>query len=301
MEKYIVPYVVIFIPAYNEERAIGKTIKDILEKIAGRNQKDFVADIVVIDDGSTDNTKKIALESGAKRVVSHPENKGLGAATRTGMQTAYEMGADIAVKIDGDFQFDASDIEKLTKPILDDEADCVFGSRFLGNKKYYGKNLYKSWGNKFFAWLISKITRLKITDAATGFMAFHERYLKTFNIIKDYNETQQLIIDSWGKRMRVMEVAVACRKRTIGKSFINLKYPFIVLPTIFRMYIHFKPLRFFIITGLILIILGISIGLSIIFCGETFFGDATIAILIITGVQIIIFGLLADQISYRRK
>ena len=301
MEKYIVPYVVIFIPAYNEEQAIAKTIKDILEKIAGKNQKDFIVDIIVIDDGSTDSTKKIGLASGAKRVVSHPKNMGLGAATRTGMQTAYEMGADIAIKVDGDFQFDASDIEKLIRPILEDEADCVFGSRFLGDRKYQGKNLYKSWGNKFFAWLISKITGLKVTDATTGFIAFNRRYLENFNIIKDYNETQQLIVDSWGKHMRVTEVTVVWRKRTSGKSFINLKYPLIVLPAIFRMYIHFKPLRFFIIAGLILIILGILVGLSIIFFGETFFGDATIAILIIVGVQIIIFGLLADQISYRRK
>lgn len=301
MEKYIIPYIVIFIPAYNEEQIIGKTIKNILEQITGKNQKDFVADIIVIDDGSTDNTKKIALESGAKRAISHPSNRGLGAATRTGIQTAREMGADIAVKVDGDFQFDASDIERLIKPILNDEADCVFGSRFLGGKKYYGKELHKSWGNKFLAWLVSKVIGSKITDAATGFIAFHKRYLKIFNIIKNYNETQQLIIDSWGKHMRVMEIPVKCRQRTTGKSFINWKYPLIVLPTIFRMYIHFKPLRFFIITGLILIILGISTGLSIILFGETFFGDATIAILIIVGVQIIVFGLLADQISYRRK
>ena len=301
MEKYIVPYIIIFVPVYNEEKVVGKTIKDILNQVMGKNQKNFVTDVIVIDDGSTDNTKKVALKSGAKRVISHPFNKGLGAATRTGMETAYEMGADIVVKIDGDFQFDANDIKRIIKPILDDEADCVFGSRFLGGKKYYGKELHKNWGNKFFAWLISKITGLKITDAATGFIALHKKYLKIFTIIKDYNETQQLILDSWGKHMRIIEIPARCRQRTSGKSFINWKYPFIVLPAIFRMYIHFKPLRFFLTTGLFLIILGILLGLYIIVSGETFFGDATIAILIIVGIQIIIFGLLADQISYKRK
>jgi len=134
-------------------------------------------------------------------------------------------------------------------------------------------------------------------------MAFHRRYLEVFDIIKDYNETQQLIIDSWGKHMRVMEVSTAFHKRTTGKSFIKmgLKYPSNVLPTILRMYIHFKPLRFFLTVGLSCLILGIIAGIYIILRGETFFGDATMTILIIIGFQIIFFGLLADQISYKRK
>jgi hypothetical protein len=102
----------------------------------------------------------------------------------------------------------------------------------------------------------------------------------------------------------VMEVSTVFPKRKSGKSFIKkgLKYPSIVLPTMLRMYIHFKPLRFFLTIGLSCLILGIIAALYIIIKDQTtFFGDATVTILIIVGFQIVFFGLLADQISYRRK
>ena len=303
MEKYHAPYIVVFIPAYNEEKSIGRVIKNIQDYYIGNEKIDYVLEVIVIDDGSKDRTVEIAMSCGAKKIVQHPYNRGLGAATRTGLEIAKEMGADIAVKIDADGQNDVSGIETVIRPILQDRADCVFGSRLKGGLRYQ-MPLYRDWGNKFFAWLTSKITGLKISDATTGLMAFHKRYLEIFNIIKDYNETQQLIIDSWGKHMRVIEVSSVFHSRKSGKSFIKmgLKYPSIVLPTMLRMYIHFKPLRFFFFTGLFFIVLGIIGGIYLLMVNsQTFFGDATISILIIVGVQIIIFGLLADQISIRKK
>ena len=302
MERFNLPYVVVFIPAYNEEGSIAQVINKIKGLYQGPNQKDYVLDVIIVDDGSKDKTSEAALAAGVRRLIRHPKNKGLGAATRTGLQAALEMNADIAVKIDADMQNPPQEIEKVVRPILEDQADCVFGSRLIGGLKYK-MPLYRDLGNKFFAWLTSKITGLEITDATTGLMAFHKRYLKVFNIIKDYNETQQLIIDSWGKHMRVIEVSTVFNPREKGKSFIKmgLKYPSIVIPTMLRMYMHFKPLRFFLVTGLIFIILGILATLFVATYGELFFGDATITILIIVGFQIIVFGLLADQISYKRK
>lgn len=302
MKEYRLPYVVVFIPAYNEENSIGEVIKEINKIYIKKHDKDYVLDIIIVDGASTDRTVEITKSLNVRRIIYEPVKRGLGAATRTGMEAAYEMGADIAVKIDADGQNPPSEIEKVIRPILEDKADCVFGSRLMGGLTYK-MPLYRDWGNKFFAWLVSKMTGLKVTDATTGLMAFHKRYLEVFNIIKDYNETQQLIIDSWGKYMRVMEVSTVFLKRTGGKSFIkkSLKYPSIVLPTMFRMYIHFKPLRFFLTIGLVCLILGIITAIYILIQKEAFFGDATVAILIIVGFQIIFFGLLADQISYRRK
>ncbi len=302
MKEYRLPYVIVFIPAYNEEKTIAGVIKKINKIYQNSQEKDFVLDVIVVDDGSEDKTAQVSREAGIKKIVIHPYNRGLGASTRTGMQTAYEMGADIAVKIDADFQNPPEDIEKIIRPILDDKADCVFGTRLIGGLQYK-MPFYRKFGNKFFAWLCSKITGLKVTDATTGLIAFHKRYLAIFNIIRDYNETQQLIIDSWGKHMRIMEVPTVFHERKGGESFIKagLKYPINVLPTMLRMYIHFKPLRFFLTIGLICLILGLTAIINILFRGETFFGDATITILIVVGFQIIFFGLLADQISYRRK
>lgn len=302
MERFNLPYVVVYIPAYNEENSIAKVIKRIQELYQGKNQKDYVLDVIVIDDGSRDKTTQVAKEAGANKIVVHPYNRGLGAATRTGMQTALEMGADIAVKIDADMQNPPEEIEKVVRPILEDKADCVFGSRLMGGLQYE-MPFYRDFGNKFFAWLTSYITGLKVTDATTGLIACHKRYLKVFNIIKDYNETQQLIIDSWGKHMRVMEVSTVFEERKTGKSFIrpNFKYPSIVIPTMLRMYIHFKPLRFFFYTGSTCLVLGVLIAIYISLYESVFFGDASVSILIIVGFQIILFGLLADQISFKRK
>jgi len=302
MKEYRLPYVIVFIPAYNEEETIGGVIKKINNLYSNDQERDFVLDTIVIDDGSKDRTIEESEKADIKKIVVHPYNKGLGASTRTGMETAYEMGADIAVKIDADFQNPPEDIEQIIRPILDDRADVVFGTRLTGGLQYK-MPLYRDWGNKFFAWLCSKITGLKVTDATTGLIAFHKRYLAVFNIIRDYNETQQLIIDSWGKNMRVVEVPTKFHKREGGKSFIKmgLKYPANVLPTMLRMYIHFKPLRFFLTVGLFCLILGITGAIYVLTYGETFFGDASVTILIIVGFQIIFFGLLADQISYKRK
>jgi len=302
MKEYRLPYVVVFIPAYNEEETITEVINKLNQIYSSGKELDFVLDTIVIDDGSKDRTAQVAQEAGVKKIVIHPYNRGLGASTRTGMETAYEMGADIAVKIDADMQNPPEDVEKIIRPILDNRADVVFGTRLTGGLQYK-MSFYREFGNRFFAWLCSKITGLKVTDATTGLIAFHRRYLAIFNIIRDYNETQQLIIDSWGKHMRVTEVSTTFHKRKGGESFIKagFKYPANVLPTMLRMYIHFKPLRFFLSIGLIFIILGIAGGICLLINPVSAFGDATVATLIIVGVQIIIFGLLADQISYRRK
>ena len=267
--------IVIFIPAHNEEKTIDLVIEDI-KKIYSNSQ----IDILVIDDGSTDRTAPLSKVKGAT-VISHPYNRGLGASTRTGMQRALEMGADIVVKIDADNQHDVKDILKVIEPIMNDKADVVFGSRFLGGLKYK-MPFYRNIGNKFFTWLVRKLTGLKITDGQTGLMAFHKRYLEKFNIISDYNETQQLIVDAWRKNFRIIEVPVTFRKRESGKSFISFRYPFKVIPTLVRLFMQSDPLKFFIILGVILSA-----------CGLYFRMDATM----MTGVLLIFFGFLIDAIG----
>src|SRR3989344_5809969 len=158
--------VVVYIHAYNEEATIGRIIDTIKETY--KERKGYKLEVIVVNDGSRDRTTKIALERGV-RVITHPSNRGLGAATRTGMETAREMGADIAVKIDADYQHDPLDIEKVIAPILEDRADAVFGSRFLGSIEY-SMPAYRKAGNSFFSWVTSKFTGLRITDGQTGIM-----------------------------------------------------------------------------------------------------------------------------------
>lgn len=296
LEKY--PYVVIMIPAHNEEQSIANVIKKIQEKYITQS-KTYWVEIIVVDDGSSDNTAKIAKAAGVSKIISHIKNRGLGAATRIGLQRAYEMGADVAVKIDADFQHDPEDIDKIIQPILEDKADCVFGSRFKGGLKYT-MPFHRAIGNRFFSFLVSKLTGLKITDAQTGLMAFSRRYLKKFEMISDYNETQQLIMDASGKHMRIIEIPVVFYRRQTGKSFISWRYPIKVLPTIIRFFCYANPLKIFLPLGTLLIVAGAALGIKIMLHGEGFFGDATISILIIGGIQTILFGMLADMIGTKR-
>ncbi|MBN1353341.1 MAG: glycosyltransferase family 2 protein [Candidatus Omnitrophica bacterium] len=297
LERY--PYVVIFIPAYNEADSIGAVIEKIKKDYIEGRKQGYWTDIIVVDDGSADDTAKVAKSAGVKTVISHTSNRGLGASTRTGMQRAYEMGADVAVKIDADFQHDPDDIDKVIRPVINDEADCVFGSRFKGGLGYR-MPFYRAAGNRFFSWVVRLLTGLKITDSQTGLMAFGRRYLKDFEIISDYNETQQLIIDAWARHMRIIEVPVVFKKREKGTSFISWRYPFKVLPTIARLFAHINPLVIFLPVGLILTAAGILLGISILLHGAGVFGDATMAILIVGGIQLILFGLLADLMSKKR-
>jgi glycosyltransferase involved in cell wall biosynthesis len=296
LEKY--PYVIIIIPAYNEEASIVDVI-DKIKKVYISQNKTYWVEIIVVDDGSSDRTAKVAREAEVSKIISHIKNRGLGAATRIGLQRAYEMGADVVVKIDADLQHDPDDIDKLVQPILADKADCVFGSRLCGGLKY-AMPFYRAIGNRFFSYLVSKLTGLKITDAQTGLMAFSKRYLKDFEMISDYNETQQLIMDASSKHMRIIEVPVVFYKRKTGKSFISWSYPIKVVPTIIRFFYYANPLKVFLPLGIFLIAAGIALGIKIMLSGEGFFGDATISILVIGGIQVILFGMLADMIGTRR-
>lgn len=293
------PYVIVFIPAFNEEDSIVNVIKNIQELYRDSQKLGFKIDVMVIDDGSVDKTKELAQSAGAK-VVRHPYNRGLGASTRTGLQRAFEAGADIAVKIDADFQHDPQDIFKVIEPIINDQADVIFGSRFLG-KITYNMPFHRKIGNTFFTYLVCKLTGLNITDAQTGLMAFSRRYLANFNIISDYNETQQLIIDAWNKHMRIIEVPVIFHPRTTGKSFISFKYPFKVLPTLIRFLVQVNPLKIFLPLGLFFIFLGlVAAGLILIFGKEALVNKITMTVLFISGLQIIMLGLIADLVSNKR-
>jgi len=292
--------VVIYIPSHNEERTLRPVVEKINEYYI-RKPKDFIQ-IAVINDGSRDHTAQVAaqlLKEGLiHHIATHIKNQGLGAATRSGLRTAADMGADIAVKIDADFQHDPEDIEKVIRPILDDKSDVVFGSRFLGRINYK-MPLYRKLGNASFSYLTHFFTGLRVTDGQTGLIATNHRYLKTFRLVQNYNETQQMIIDAWRNQLRFMEVPVVFHKREHGKSFISLKYPFIVFPNIVRLFIHACPLKIFLPLGLFLFLLGMLSFVSYLI-SPGFIGRTSILIFNMSGLQIILFGFIADAISKKR-
>jgi glycosyltransferase involved in cell wall biosynthesis len=305
-EEKDIKLVVAFIPALNEEEQLEKVILSMRDAYNDSYKRGWKMKIIVVDDGSTDNTREIARRV-ADHVVVHPVNLGLGAATRSGMQQAYEMGADIAFKMDADYQHDPLDIEKCLQPIFDDEADIVWGSRFAGSINYKMPT-HRHYGNLFFSWLMRVLTYPNITDAQTGLMVFNRRYLARFKIIANYNPPQQLLIDAHGKHMRYAEVPVVFHKRTTGKSFVSFKYPFKVLPAMLRVLLYANPLKVFTPIAVFFIALAMLIGVSDLY---QYFTNpeviafskhpVTVMLCFTFGVQMIIFGLLADLIMSRTK
>ena len=288
-----------FIPAFNEEESIDKLLKELKQHFKGK--KKFILKTLLINDGSTDKTVMIAEKFGVDYITHHPENMGLGAATRSGMRKSLELGADVAIKLDADHQHSVKDIEACVMPIIEDKADIVWGSRFQG-KITYKMPLYRKLGNKFFTWLMNLLTDYKISDAQTGLMAFGKNYLKVFKILSDYNPPQQLLIDANSKKMRYYEVPVTFNARKTGKSFISIKYPFKVITAIIWILFHANPLRVFIPISLIFFVTSIIVTIFNLFSFYAGLADIPISnnvlvtVCFLAGLQTLFFGILADMI-----
>jgi glycosyltransferase involved in cell wall biosynthesis len=298
--------VVVFIPALDEMDIIGATIDKVREIYSDEaiQKRGYVVELLVVDDGCTDNTVAIVKDKGVG-IISHSKNLGLGAATRTGMEKAYEMGADVAVKLDADLQHDPMDIEKVVLPILEDKTDICWGSRFAG-KINYKMPLIRYVGNKFFTWFMNQVTNYKISDAQTGLMAYSRKYLKVFELWGNYNPPQQLLVDANLKSMRYFEVPVTFNPRTTGKSFVSLKYPFYVLINILRVVIYANPLKVFSTFGMLLIVVSFfyfgiqQVVINFDLQMPIFLIDNLSLHMFIVGLQTFFFGILADLIINKK-
>ena len=206
----------VIIPAYNEAEALP----DVLARIPRRELGDTA--VIVVDDGSTDATAEIAAREGADLVVRHGVNRGLGAALRTGLETARGLDARAAVYLDADLEYDPAEIPALLAPIESGEADYVLGSRFRGTRE--GHRLFRSLGNRVFTLALSIVAGRRISDGQTGFRAFSAKALNVAEVVHDYNYAQVLTLNLLHKGMRLAEVPITYRSRTRGRSFINANY-----------------------------------------------------------------------------
>lgn len=289
--------VVITLPAFNEEKTIGKVLKTIKE-VMGKTSYSY--QILVVDDGSKDETALIARKHGAV-VYSHPKNYGLAETFKTELEKSLELKPDIIVHIDADSQYQPNDIPKLLKEIKNGY-DLVLGSRFKGKIEYMP--WIKRFGNKAFSKVVSQITKLQISDAQTGFRAFTRKVAESIPITSSHTYTQEQIIRSVKHKFRIKEVPIYFarrdgKSRLIGNPFGYAIRAFINLVRVYR---DFEPLKFFGIIGTIIFSIGFVLGLYLvyfqIFGGGAFrhLGLMMLDVLILSiGLQIIIFGFIADM------
>lgn len=221
--------VIVFLPAYNEEQSIG----EVIQSIPRHFHPQVDVNVLVIDDGSTDNTVSVAKSAGADYVVSFEKNRGLGAAVRAGLTECFNRGADIGVMIDADGEYPANQIPDLLQPIFTGEADYTMGSRFLGTIK--GMKLHRRLGNYVFTLLQSMILKKWIFDGQSGMRAFTRQALKHGEIIHDYNYAQVLTFNLVRQGFRVKEVPIQYQVRITGESFITFRgYLLSVIPAIWK-------------------------------------------------------------------
>jgi glycosyltransferase involved in cell wall biosynthesis len=221
--------VIVFLPAFNEEESIGEVISNIPRQFDGAE----VVEVLVIDDGSTDETVLAARKAGADHIISFGKNRGLGAAVRKGIEECYKLGADVGVMIDADGEYPAVQIPDLVKPILENRADYTMGSRFMGTIK--GMKFHRRMGNYFFTLLQTLLLRKWLYDGQSGMRAFSRPVLKHAEIIHDYNYAQVLTLNLVRKGFKVMEIPIQYQVRTTGTSFISFrKYMTNVVPAVFR-------------------------------------------------------------------
>lgn len=201
----------VIMPAFNEQRNIGKTIRQVLLKNRG-------IDVLIIDDGSKDDTLKLARKTKAE-VVSHPFNMGYGVALQTGYKYALENDYDVVVQIDADGQHDPKYVGKIVDHLVKNKADVVIGSRFK-NRRDYQTPLLRRAGMLLFNFIVNKTTGWGLTDCTSGYQAISKKvlpFLVSDKFPVDYPDADLLIM-LYFRGYKVTEMPMRMYESETGQS-----------------------------------------------------------------------------------
>ena len=294
---------IIQIPCYNEEASLPITLNALPKQISGIDE----IEILVIDDGSTDKTVEVAKANGVQHIVSMPHNCGLAKAFVAGINGALAQGADIIVNTDADNQYCADDIEKLVRPILNKEADIVIGTRPVSNISHF--SLLKKALQKLGSWVMRRVSSTQVEDAPSGFRAFSRAAALQINIFDNYTYTLETIIQARAKGLQLVCVPINVNPDLRKSKLVRNMFDYIKRSvfTMLRMFIIYRPFRFFSILASLFFISGLLIGLRFLYFYIFSHGSGHIqslilaAILIITSVQIGVIAILSELFSINRK
>lgn len=294
---------VIQIPCYNEEQSLPVTLRDLPKHIDGIDE----IEILVIDDGSTDKTVEVANELGVDEVISLGANKGLAKAFVAGINKALDMGADIIVNTDADNQYDASYIKDIVKPLLENKADIVIGARPVSDIKHFSR--LKKILQKLGSFVMRCVSKTDVKDAPSGFRAFSRNAALQLNVFDNYTYTLETIIQAKAKGLVIESVEVGVnpelrKSRLFSNMFIYIRRSVF---TMLRMFIIYRPFRFFVTFGSLFLLAGVILGGRFLYYYAVGSGQGHIqslilaAILLLTGVQVVLIAVLSELISINRK
>jgi len=294
---------IIQIPCYNEEQTLPATVIDLPHQINGIDTIEYL----IINDGSRDRTVEVAREVGVHHIVSFKANRGLAYAFAAGIDAGLRLGADIIVNTDADNQYKGADIEKLVKPILQDQAEIVIGERPIDDIEHFSP--IKKRMQRFGSFIVRIASGTKIPDAPSGFRAYTREAALRLNIINSYTYTLETIIQAGHNSIPMTSVPIRTnpvkrKSRLIKNVWVYMRRSVVVIVRSFMMY---RPLKFFSVLG------GLSSTVGLVFVirwlvlsglgrsGGNVQSLILAAMLIMIGVQFIIAGMQADIIAANRK
>ena len=294
---------IIQIPCYNEAETLAIALAALPREVQGFDRVEWL----IVDDGSSDKTAEVAKQMGVDHVVSHSKNLGLASAFMTGLQACLERGADIIVNTDADNQYCAECIPDLVQPILEGKAEIVVGARPISEIEDF--SMLKKLLQKFGSWTVRVASGTGIPDAPSGFRAISAEAARRLNVFNNYTYTLETIIQAGQKNIPTTWVPVKTnpylRPSRLFKSIPSYICRSIV--TILRIFVVYKPFRFFASIGSFFLFLGFLIGLRFLhfyFTGEGSGHTQSLilaSILILMGSQTIMLAFVADLLNVNRR
>ena len=252
---------IIQIPCYNEEKTLPVALAELPRSVPGVD----VVEWLIIDDGCKDNTVQVALDHGVDHVVRFNKNQGLAKGFMAGLDRCLKLGADVIVNTDADNQYDARDIASLVAPVIAGEADMVIGARPIDDIEHFSatKKILQKVGSK----VVRIASKTKVQDTTSGFRAISRNAAMRMNVFNEYTYTLETIIQAGQKNMAVISVPVRTNDFLRSSRLINTIPSYIrkSVATIFRIFVVYKPFRFFVVVGSIVLTLGILLGVRFLY------------------------------------
>ncbi len=294
---------IIQVPCYNESETLEIALNDLPKHIDGIDTIEYL----IINDGSKDNTMEVARNWGVHYIVDLKRNKGLAKGFMAGLDACLRNGADIIVNTDADNQYNADDIEKLVRPILEGKTDIVIGERPIDQTEHFSPLKKKL--QHFGSFVVRKASKSDIPDAPSGFRAYSREAAMRLNVVNEYTYTLETIVQAGRSKIAMESVPIRTNGELRPSRLFNSMFGYVKksMLTILRAFMMYRPLMVFSVIGGIIFAFGLAVGVRflIFYIGGTGAGHIQSLILASTlmllGFQTFIVGLLADIISANRK
>ena len=294
---------IIQIPCLNESATLPETLNDLPKNIPGID----VIEILVIDDGSTDDTASVAREHGVHHVIRFKRNRGLAAAFAAGLDACLKHGADFIVNTDADNQYSGADVAKLLEPLVEGHADVTIGDRNIASLKHLP--IIRRILQRLGSWVVRQVSSTNVPDSTSGFRAYTREAALSMTFVSEFSYTLESIIQTGKKRLAIAHVLIDTNPKTRESRLFKSVASYVKksAATIIRVYAMYEPLKIFTYIGIVFFGAGFAISLRFLYFYLNNAGQGHLqslilsAVLMIVGFQVLLIGLVADVISGNRK